>query len=70
MPIISKTARQGDVVLVRVDKLPNDEPLVLLTVVCTSTAKETFLRVPPHITDARAARDWTFGVELVDAVET
>jgi hypothetical protein len=51
-------------------ELPDDEPLVLLWVICTSTAKEVFLRVPPHITDAREARDWTFNVSLAEAVET
>jgi len=52
-------------------ELPDDEPLHLLWVVCTSTAKEVFLRVPPEIIDARAARDWTFGgADLALAVET
>jgi hypothetical protein len=53
-------------------ELPDDEPLHLLWVACTSTAKETFLRVPPTIRDAAKARDWTFGdsVKLADAVET
>ncbi|HEY9219504.1 MAG TPA: hypothetical protein VIO94_15765 [Phenylobacterium sp.] len=51
--------------------LPDDEPLVLIWVVCTSTAKEVFLRVPPNMTDAAEARDWTFpGVRLAEAVET
>jgi hypothetical protein len=48
-----------------------DEPLVLLWVVCTSTLKEVFLRVPPTMLDAEKARDWTFGdVRLAQAVET
>jgi hypothetical protein len=51
-------------------EMPEDEPLVLLTVVCTSTAKEVFLRVPPTMKDAAAARDWTFGVSLSEAIET
>jgi len=52
-------------------EMPDDEPLVLLWVVCTSTAKEVFLRVPPHMKDAAGARDWTFdGAELAEAVET
>lgn len=52
-------------------ELPDDEPLVLLWVVCTSTAKEVFLRVPPHMKDAAKARDWTFdGADLAEAVET
>ena len=51
-------------------ELPDDEPLVLLWVVCTSTAKEVFLRVPPHLKDAAQARDWTFGEALAEAVET
>ena len=52
-------------------ELPDDEPLHLLWVVCTSTAKEVFLRVPPTITDAAKARDWTFGdAKLAEAVET
>ena len=53
-------------------EMPDDEPLHLLWVVCTSTAKETFLRVPPTIIDAAEARDWTFGgaVKLAEAVET
>jgi hypothetical protein len=50
--------------------MPDDEPLVLLFVVCTSTAKEVFLRVPPDFTDAARARDWTFGESLAEAVET
>jgi hypothetical protein len=50
--------------------LEGDEPLVILRVVCTSTAKIVTLRVPPTMKDARKARDWTFGVSLADAVET
>ncbi len=51
--------------------LADDEPLVLLWVVCTSTAKEVFLRVPPTMTDAATARAWTFADEaLEEAVET
>jgi hypothetical protein len=54
--------------------LNDDEPLNLLWVVCTSTAKEVFLRVPHIFKDARAARAWTFdGVSVEDmdmAVET
>jgi len=51
--------------------LGDDEPLNLLWVVCTSTAKEVFLRVPPTIRDAEEARNWTFGdVVLAQAVET
>ena len=51
-------------------EMPDDEPLHLLTVVCTSTAKEVPLRVPPTITDAAKARAWTFGKDLAEAVET
>ena len=52
-------------------ELPDDESLVLLWVVCTSTAKEVFLRVPPNMTEAAEARDWTFGgAALAEAVET
>jgi len=51
-------------------EMPDDEPLVLLWVVCTSTAKEVFLRVPPNMTDAAKARNWTFGENLAEAVET
>jgi len=52
-------------------ELPDDEPLHLLTVVCTSTAKVVPLRVPPTIFDAAEARAWTFrGARLADAVET
>ena len=51
--------------------LVDDEPLVLVMVVCTSTAKEVFLRVPPDMTDAGAARDWTFpNAQLAEAIET
>ena len=51
--------------------LGDDEPLNLLWVVCTSTAKEVFRRVPPTIRDAEEARNWTFGdVDLAQAVET
>ena len=51
-------------------EMGDDEPLVLLTVICTSTAKLTFLRVPPTIKSAEAARNWTFDEILTDAVET
>ncbi len=51
-------------------ELPEDEPLVLLWVICTSTLKEVFLRVPPTMKDAATARDWTFGENLAEAVET
>jgi hypothetical protein len=51
-------------------EMADDEPLVLLFVVCTSTAKEVFLRVPPDMKDAAKARDWTFGETLAEAVET
>jgi hypothetical protein len=63
-------------------ELENDEPLVLLWVVCTITAKEVFLRVPPFKDfdtprpkiineDAEWSRNWTFsGVALTEAVET
>jgi hypothetical protein len=51
--------------------MPEDEDLCLLWVVCTSTAKEVFLRVPPNMKTAKQARDWTFsGVKLNSAVET
>ena len=50
----------------------DDEPLAVLIVVCTSTAKEVSLRVPPHFKNAKAARNWTFGddVSLEKALET
>ena len=63
-------------------EMVDDEPLVLLWVVCTSTAKEVFLRVPPFKDfdalrpslinqDASWSRDWTFSnVPLHEAVET
>lgn len=51
-------------------ELADDEPLSLLLVVCTSTAKETCLRVPPEIKTAKRAREWTFGVSLAGAFET
>lgn len=51
-------------------ELDGDEPLNLLLVRCTSTAKAVSLRVPPNIMDAAQARDWTFGVSLAEAVET
>ena len=51
-------------------ELADDEPLVILTVACTSTAKEVFLRVPPDLKDAARARDWTFGSSLAEAFET
>jgi hypothetical protein len=50
--------------------IPNDEPLSILMVVCTSTAKEVPLRVPPTIRDAAEARAWTFGRDLAPAFET
>jgi hypothetical protein len=54
-------------------EMEDDEELALLWVVCTSTAKETFLRVPPAMRTAEEARAWTFGVEpkaLAEALET
>jgi hypothetical protein len=50
--------------------LADDEPLAILMVVCTSTAKEVPLRVPPTIRDAAKARAWTFDRDLTEAVET
>ena len=51
-------------------ELVDDEPLAILTVVCTSSAKVVPLRVPPTITDAAKARAWTFGRDLAEALET
>ena len=52
-------------------ELTNDEPLHILKVVCTSTAKVIPLRVPPHVADAAEARAWTFhDRDLAEALET
>jgi hypothetical protein len=50
--------------------MADDEPLSILIVVCTSTAKEVPLQVPPTIRDAAEARAWTFGRDLAKSVET
>jgi hypothetical protein len=52
--------------------LQDDEPLTILMVVCTSTAKEVSLRVPPNFNNAKDARNWTFGdnISLSEAIET
>ncbi|HZL01303.1 MAG TPA: hypothetical protein VFC47_15560 [Caulobacteraceae bacterium] len=50
--------------------MADDEPLAILIVVCTSTAKEVPLRVPPTARTAAEARAWTFGRDLAEAFET
>jgi hypothetical protein len=59
-------------------QLNNDEDIVMLCVTNATaesdgTFKEYFLRVPPHLTTARAAAAWTFGLdekEYAPEVET
>lgn len=51
--------------------LPNDEPVVAVKVINATpepdgTYKFYFLRVPPHITTARAAVAWTFNMSAED----
>jgi hypothetical protein len=48
--------------LLRVD-VPDDEPLVCVSVICPSTQRQFMLRVPPHITTCRQAIAWTAGFD-------
>jgi hypothetical protein len=44
----------------------NDEPIVMLSVTCPSTAHHYMLRVPPHIATCRQAAAWIAGFDDPD----
>jgi hypothetical protein len=51
--------------------LPQDEPIVVVKVIDSTAApdgsrRQYFLRVPPHISSARAAVAWTFGMSAAE----
>src|SRR5205807_2217177 len=48
--------------LLRVD-LQEDEPLVTLSCLCPSTARQYFLRVPPDMTSCHQAAAWIAGFD-------
>ncbi len=54
--------RGGERRLYRVD-LPNDEPLVLVSLHCPSTGRHYLVRVPPTMTSCHAAVAWTAGFD-------
>ena len=58
-PKVIEIAKQG--ILYGLD-LPRDEPLVMVEVVCASTGKHHFLRVPPETRSVQEAIAWTFGL--------
>ncbi len=47
--------------LLRIE-LTGDEPLLMVHVICPSTQREYYLRVPPTMTTAKEAVAWTFGL--------
>jgi hypothetical protein len=51
--------------LLRID-LPNDEPLVCVSVICPSTQRQFMLRVPPAMRTCRQAIAWTAGFDDPD----
>jgi hypothetical protein len=59
--------------LLRIE-LPDDEPLVCVSVICPSTQRQYMLRVPPTMQTCRQAVAWTAGFDDPDdyrpAVET
>lgn len=48
--------------LLRVE-VPDDEPLVCVSVICPSTQRQFMLRVPPHMNTCRQAIAWTAGFD-------
>jgi hypothetical protein len=47
-------------------ELPNDEPLVCISVRCPSTGRHYLLRVPPTVTSCHEAVAWTAGLDTDD----
>lgn len=61
----SDTDPGGERHLYRVE-LPDDEPLVVVSVNCPSTARQYLLRVPPDTATCRQAIAWTAGFDNAD----
>jgi hypothetical protein len=47
-------------------EIENDEPMVMVKVICSSTSREYFLRVPPTMTSVDEAVAWTYGLTEVE----
>lgn len=54
--------RGGERRLLRIE-IPDDEPLVCVSVQCPSTGHQFVLRVPPHVTSCHQAIAWTAGYD-------
>jgi len=52
-----QSSPQGKLYRIRMD---DDEPLVVLEVICPSTGKRHYLRIPPHIRSVESAVAWAF----------
>lgn len=61
----TKEGINGNYELFRVDMM-NDEPMVMVKVICSSTSREYFLRVPPSMYSVDEAVAWTFGLTEVE----
>ncbi len=49
--------------------LPNDEPIVCVSVRCPSTGRHYLLRVPPEMQTCRQAVAWTAGFDNPEAYQ-
>jgi hypothetical protein len=47
--------------------LPDEEPLVCVSVICPSTGRQYVIRVPPDMSTCRQAIAWTAGFDDPDA---